>query len=143
MTYPEKFHSFHLSWVMEGEIEPFLEGLYSRDLGQIGIFSRNWHFGWGWFFSGGTWKFPTYIKIVNMNLKQKKDYDCYFYHFSLLIPYPNRLLVVCLCIVIFQGIYPPPTHKYFFCGAKKFFRILWLGAGKISNFLGTFCIGGN
>ena len=38
---------------------------------------------------------------------------------------------------IFDGIYP----QIFFCG-PKFFSVLKLGVGKISNFLGAFFIGG-
>ena len=44
-------------------VEPFSEGSYSRNLGQIGILGGNWKFGFGWFFSGGTWKFPVYIEV--------------------------------------------------------------------------------
>ena len=78
--------------------------------------------------------------MVNMNLKQNKNSsDCNFYYFSApLVPYLNNFLVVCLCIVIFYGLYPRPIN-----GSKKYFRILELQARKISNFLRTFCIGGN
>ena len=54
---------------------------------------------------------------MNMNLKQKRnDSNCNFYYVSLLIPYPNKFLVVCLCILIFDGIYlpPPPQPQIFF-----------------------------
>ena len=52
---------------------------------------------------------------MNMNLKQKYDSNCNFYHVSLLIPYPNKFLVVCLCILIFHDIYPPlPQPQIFF-----------------------------
>ena len=68
----ELFHSLHLGdGGKGGGLSHFSEGLYWRDLGQIGIFGGNGHFRWGWFFSGGTWKLPV-IKIVNINLKQKK-----------------------------------------------------------------------
>ena len=30
---------------------------------KIGILGGNWKFGFGWFFSGGTWKFPVYIEV--------------------------------------------------------------------------------
>ena len=77
-----------------GVLSPFSEGLYSiYKLCKIGILGGNWHFECRWFFSGGTWKFPVYIKIVTMNLKQKKkqnDSDCNFNRFSLLVPYPNN-----------------------------------------------------
>ena len=85
----------------------FTEVLYSSDLGHTGILGGNWHFECWWFFSGGTWKFPVYIKIVTMNLKQKNDSDCNLYYFSILVPYPNNFLVPCLCILIFHGVYPP------------------------------------
>ena len=108
-----------------GVLSPFSEGFYSRQLGHIGILGGNWHFECRWFFSDGTWKFPVYIKIVNMNLKQKKkenDSDCNFYHFSLLVPYSNNFLVVGLCIVIFHGVYPT-TLPHHFAGLNNF-RIL-------------------
>ena len=50
---------------------------------------------------------------MNINLKKKrkkrkkerKNYsNCNFHHFSLLVPWPNNFLVVCLCILIFHGI---------------------------------------
>ena len=62
---------------------------------------------------------------MNMNPKQTKNcidrflYGCNFCHFSFLFPCPNKFLVVCLCILIFHGIYPP-NHKYFFVGLKCF-----------------------
>ena len=44
-------------------------------------------------------------------------------------------------VLLFSMVYIPPTNKYFFvCGAKFFLCVLQLGAGNISNFLGTFCI---
>ena len=73
---------------------------------------------------------------MNTNLKQKKkDRDCNFYNFSLLAPYPNKFLVVCICILIFHGIYSPfPqilfVEDYIFC-------VLLLGPGKMSNLLGS------
>ena len=109
------------TWVMGGRgggLSHFSEGLYWRDLGQIGIFGRNEHFRWGLFFSGGTWKLPA-IKIVNINLKQKKkkkDTNCNFNNFSLLVPYPNKFLVVCTCILIFHGMYSPLPWFFFVRG---------------------------
>ena len=66
---------------------------------------------------------------------KKKDRDCNFYNFSLLAPYPNKFLVVCICILIFHGIYSPfPqilfVEDYIFC-------VLLLGPGKMSNLLGS------
>ena len=62
---------------------------------------------------------------MNTNLKQKKknDSDFNFYNFSLLVPYPNKFLVVCICIVIFHGIYSPLTTNIFFCGGIIFFSV--------------------
>ena len=50
---------------------------------------------------------------------KKSDCVCNFYHFSFLVPYPSNFLVVCLCSLIFHGIYP--TRKYFFVGLNFFF----------------------
>ena len=44
-------------WRWEG-LSNFSEGLYRRNLGLLG---GNWHFRWGKFFSGETWKLPFYI----------------------------------------------------------------------------------
>ena len=96
-----------------GVTESFSEGLYSRDLCQIRILGGNWHFGWWWFFSGGTWKFSTYIKNSEYESQKKKVSNCNFSLFSLLVPYPNNFLVVCLFILIFHDIYPPPTNIFF------------------------------
>ena len=60
------------------------------------------------------WDLKTpYIKKVNTNLKKKKYSDCNFYNFSLLVPYPNKLVVVCICNAIYS---PLPTNIYFFVG---------------------------
>ena len=48
----------------------FSEGLYRKELGQIGILDGNWHFRRVWIFSGGIWKLPV-LKKVSSNLKQK------------------------------------------------------------------------
>ena len=56
---------------------------------------------------------------MNMNLKQKNDSNCNFYHVSLLIPYPSKFLVVCHCILIFHGIclpIPQPQIFFLYCG---------------------------
>ena len=66
-------------WGEGGGLSHFSERLYRRDLGQIGILGGNWHFRWGWFFSGGTWKLPLYKKIVNRNLKQKRGWAIFFH----------------------------------------------------------------
>ena len=85
------------------------------------------------------WDLKThYKKIVNTNLEPKNNFDC----FSLLVPYSNNFLVICICILIFHGIYSPHPQIFFFVGTRTFFRILQLGSGKISNSLGTVCIEG-
>ena len=48
----------HHGWWGRG-LSHFWECSYRRDLGQIGILGANWHFRWGWFFLGGTWKLPA------------------------------------------------------------------------------------
>ena len=76
--------------------------------------------------------------------QQKNDYKCSFYNFSLLVPYPNNFLVVCICILIFHGIYSPPSQptNIFLWRAKNLLFDLYLGAWKNSNFLGPFRLGG-
>ena len=76
-----------------------------------------------------------------MNLKQKTDSDCKFYDFSLLVPYPNNLLVVCVYILIFHGIYSPPAN-IFFVGLKIFFVSCSQGLGKFQISLGPSVLGG-
>ena len=66
---------------------------------------------------------------------KKKDRDCNFYNFSLLAPYPNKFLVVCICILIFHGIYSP-FPQILFVG-DYIFCVLLLGPGKMSNLLGS------
>ena len=44
---------------------------------------------------------------MNRVLKQKNDSNCNIYNFPLLVPYPCKFLVVCICILIFHGIYFP------------------------------------
>ena len=47
--------------------------------------------------------------------KKKKDSNCSFYNFSLLVPCHSKFMAVCICILIFHGVYYP-NHKYFFVG---------------------------
>ena len=68
-----------------------------------------------------------------MILKQKKnDSDCNFYNFSLLVPNPNNLLVVCLCISIFHGIFTPAKKisLFFSVWLKQFFASCSQGLEK-------------
>ena len=76
---------------------------------------------------------------MNTNLRRKKnDSDSNFYNFSLLVPYPNNFLLVCICILIFHGIYPlpPPTNIYIFCGVYNFFSCLVARGWENFKFLG-------
>ena len=52
---------------------------------------------------------------------KKNDSDCNFYNFSLLVPYPNKFLVVCICIVIFHGIFSPYLQIFFLSVELIFF----------------------
>ena len=107
-----------------------VDGEEGRDLGQIGILGGIRHFRWGWFFSGETWKLPVW-KTVNANLKQKKkkDFDCNFYNFSLLVTYLNKFLIVCICILIIHGIYSLyPLHSL------RIFR-LWVSIKTLEKVL--------
>ena len=101
------------SWVIQG-LRHFLERLYSKDLSTIEILV-----GIGTIPGGDfcRWYLKTpCIKIVNTNLKEKKQsFRLYFHNFSLLVPYRNKFVVVCICIVVFHGTYSPlPTIFFFF-----------------------------
>ena len=120
------------SWVMEGGsgLSHFSEHLYRIDLSQIRILDGNWHFRWGWFFQLGLDN--SLYKKIEYKSQAKKIFDYNFYNFSLLVPYPNNFLVVCICILIFHGIYSPlPTN--IFLWETFFFRVLQgLGRFQIS-----------
>ena len=56
---------------------------------------------------------------------QARKYMIRIARFSLLVPYPNKFLVLCICILIFHGIYSPfplPTNIFF--EGECFFRVL-------------------
>ena len=91
-----------------GVLSHFSEDLYSRDLGHIRILGGNWHFECRWFFRWAL-KIPSMYKNSEYESQPKKnDSDCNFCRFSLLVPYTNNFLVVCLCIPISHGVYSPP-----------------------------------
>ena len=98
------------------KLNHFSESLYSRDLVQIGILCEGDYFQL-------ELENSLYIKtIMNMNLKQKQkknDFNCNFYQFSLLVVWPNNLLV-CLCILIIYGIYANPQRTIIFFAGRKF-----------------------
>ena len=96
----------------------------------------NWDFGWELalqveviFFSCDL-KTPC-MKDSKYESQAKNDSDCNFYSFSLLVSYPKKILVVCICILIFHGIYSSQPQIYFFCEGLIFFHVLQLGPGKI------------
>ena len=133
------------SWVMmEGGLSHFSEGLYRRDLIQIGILGGNWHFSWGWFFQVGLGN--SLYKNYWLQISSKNNVSgCNFYNYFW-SPYPDswRPKVRHCNLYNLHPFFHPwhilssPSQKYFLVGAKFF---LYLLAGKISNFLGTFCIG--
>ena len=72
-------------WGRGSWLSHFSEGLYKRDLDQIGILGGNWHFRWELFFFRWDLKTP-YIKNSEDKSQakiKKKDTDCNFYNFSL------------------------------------------------------------
>ena len=86
-----------------------------------------------------TFRQSVFVSLFFMVSQTKNDSKCNFYNFSLLAPYPNNFLVVCICVLSFHGIYSPHQQIFFLWRAKKFFCVLQLGAQKISNFWGPFC----
>ena len=61
-------------------------------------------------------------KIVNSKISSKNnDTNCNFCNFSFLVPYPNKFLGVCICILIFHIIYSPRPKNMFFCRGTIFF----------------------
>ena len=74
---------------------------------------------------------------------KKKDFDCNFYNFSLLVPYPNKFVVVCICIINFHGIFTSlPTNIFFVGGAKFFFVSCSKGLGIFQISWGPSLLGG-
>ena len=70
--------------------------------------------------------------------KNENDCDCKLYNFSLLVSYPNKFLVVCICslIALFSMVYTHPTDTFFFWGGAKFFSFVAWG-WEDSKFLGN------
>ena len=123
--------------------EPFFRTFWYERL------KSNWDFGWElalsveviflwWGLKTPCMKSSEYKAQAKKKKKKKKekknDSDCNFYYFSLLVTYPNKFVVVCICIVILHGIYSPYPPKIFlweaqfffisFCKQKPFFLIL-------------------
>ena len=112
----------------------FSEGLYKKDFSQTGILGRNWHFRWGWLFSGVTWK------IIRISNQKKMVVISIISQFCFPTLTTSQYSVF---VSLFSMVYIPLHSQIFFLGgAKNFFRIKQLGTGKISNFFWTFCIGG-
>ena len=107
-----------------GGLSLFLQHLYRRD---FGVKSEFWvgigTLGGGNVFQVGLensqykkqYKNSIKNSEYNSQAKKKKDFDCNFYNFSLLVPYHKKSLVVCVCILILHGLYFP-YPQYFFCG---------------------------
>ena len=89
----------------DGQLSNFSEHLYGRDKGQIAVLGENWHFRWGRFFFRLELKISFTKNSENKSQAKKNDSDCNFYNFWLLVPCPNKFVVVCICTVIFHGIY--------------------------------------
>ena len=66
--------------------------------------------------------------------KKQKDSNCSFYNFSLLVPYPNKLLVVFICIIIFHSIYSLQPSNFFQWGLNFFFVSCSQGLGIFQIF---------
>ena len=81
----------------------FSERLYRRELVQIGFWVGIGTLGGGDFFQ---------VRSENSQILC----DCNFYNFSLLVLYPNKFLVVCICILIFHSAYSPIPTNIFFVG---------------------------
>ena len=61
------------------ELNNFSEGLYGRDLRQIGILTGNWHFRWGWFFFRWDLKTPCIKNSEYESQKKKKRFRLYLH----------------------------------------------------------------
>ena len=91
---------------------------------------------------GGDFFFRLDLKISftkNSEYKsqaKKNDSDCNFYNFWLLVPYPNKFVVVCICTVIFHGIYSPQPTDIIFAGGLNFFLCLLARGWEYFIFLG-------
>ena len=126
------------------------DGGEGRGLSHFSVFQNvhrsNWDFGWKLALQVGVIFFRWDLKtscIKNSKYKsqakkinKKNDSDCNFYNFSLLVPYPNKFVVVCICIVIFHGMNSPQATNIFFCGGLNFFFVSWsqrLGIFQISS----------
>ena len=52
------------------------------------------------------------LKNVVIFIQTILNFDCNFYNFSLLVTYPNKFLIVCICILIIHDIYSLyPLHS--------------------------------
>ena len=88
------------------ELNNFSEGLYGRDLRQIGILTGNWHFRWGWFFFRWDLKTPCIknSEYESQKKKKKKDSDCNFtqiYIFSWGLIFFFSYLLATISFIIF------------------------------------------
>ena len=83
-------------------------------------------------------KTPTIKNNANLKQKKKNDSDCNFYNSSLLVSCPNKFVVVCICVLIFPGIYSPLPTNIFFYGRLNFFFLDLVARGwEYFKFLGN------
>ena len=88
--------------------------IWNRTVDENGILGGNWHFRWGYFF---------HVRLENSCIKnreyesqrKKNDSNCNFYNSLLLVPYPNKFLVVCICN-LFWFLIPQPLPQQIFGG---------------------------
>ena len=83
-------------------------------------------------------------KYVNMNTNLKQKVSLVVIStISHLVPYPNNFLAVCICVLIFHGIYstPTPPTNISFMGAN-FFLSCSKGLGKFQISWGPLVLGG-
>ena len=123
----------------------FSKGLCRRDLGQIEMLDGNRLVGVIFF-----WRDLKTSCIKNSEYEfqtKKKDSNCNFYNFSLLVPYRNIFLVVCICILIFHSMYirPLPTShpQIFFIVGVNFFLYFVARSWEKFKFLADLLYWGN
>ena len=121
---PSQMFSVFSYMIFQFKLSKGAEPFFRRFI-QEGLRS-NWDFGWelalqvGVVFVRQDLKTPCIKNSEYKSQAKKIDSDCNFYNFSLLVPYPNKFLVVYVCILIFHGIYSPQPTNVFLWGTKFF-----------------------
>ena len=123
------------SWVMEGgSIEPFFRRFLYQGLRSTFFQVRLEN--------------SIYIKNSEYESQKKKkekkiliEISTIFHFWSPTLTSSWQSVFVSLFAMVYTPLPRPLPHPQIcFCGAKFFFHVLQLGAEKISNFLGAFCI---